>query len=171
MNPGEPQPKTGLNCRECGADNPPDARECWLCLRSDWRPGAAARSEPSTAPRVGGSRIAWLIVLIAMAALVGGIVAQTRGMDVVLWISQTRGVGLVLWISQTRGLGLVLWISLTLVLLITVITGYRRHRAGEPMSGIRKTLTILALICLGLILLGVAGLIALYIICTTAGIP
>ena len=159
MNPGEPQPKTGLNCRECGADNPPDARECWLCLRSDWRPGAAARSEPSTAPRVGGSRIAWLIVLIAMAALVGGIVAQTRGMDVVLWI------------SQTRGLGLVLWISLTLVLLITVITGYRRHRAGEPMSGIRKTLTILALICLGLILLGVAGLIALYIICTTAGIP
>ena len=159
MNPGEPQPKTGLNCRECGADNPPDARECWLCLRSDWRPDAAARSEPSTAPRVGGSRIAWLIVLIAMAALVGGIVAQTRGMDVVLWI------------SQTRGLGLVLWISLTLVLLITVITGYRRHRAGEPMSGIRKTLTILALICLGLILLGVAGLIALYIICTTAGIP
>ncbi len=152
MNPRESKPKKGLNCRDCGADNSPDARECWLCLRSDWRPGAAARSEPSTwrpdaadrskpstAARMGGLGIAWLTVLIAMNAVVGGIAAQNRF------------------------LGAVLWIILALAWVITEIAAYRRHQAGEPMSLSRKTLTILALTFLLPILLGVSFAMAFFI--------
>ena len=48
MNPKEP--KSPLKCWDCGAENDPDASECRLCHRRDWKPGAiavSARSESS----------------------------------------------------------------------------------------------------------------------------
>ncbi len=147
MNPSEPTPKTGLNCRECGADNPPDARECWLCLRSDWRGEAAARSEPSIAPRVGDPRIAWLMVLIGMAAVVCGIVV----------IEPISGVSL--------------GILLALAWVITEIRAYRRDRRGRPMSTIHKTLMIIVVAFLLPFVVTLAMYSALFVLCATGVLP
>ncbi len=90
MNPSEPTPKKGLNCRDCGADNPPDARECWLCLRSDWRPDATDRPEPSTAPFGTGSRIAFLLVLIALVVFEPGAIVVLPPVWVITEIRASR---------------------------------------------------------------------------------
>ena len=43
--------KSSLTCRECQAPNDPDASECWLCHRRDWRSNSApsATTTKSTA--------------------------------------------------------------------------------------------------------------------------
>lgn len=79
MRPAEPLPKKGLTCRECGAENPPDALECWICLRSDWRQDSADQAAPTTAPPRIGPRIAGLSVLIAICGVVGAITYHAPG--------------------------------------------------------------------------------------------
>ena len=45
------RPPLGSKCRHCRAPNEPDAWECWLCSRRDWRGALVVRpGDPEPAP-------------------------------------------------------------------------------------------------------------------------
>jgi hypothetical protein len=69
MKPGSKPEET---CWDCGAANWPEARECWLCHRRDWKSGARAVSFSSASTRAdderptpvdGAERAAWEITV------------------------------------------------------------------------------------------------------------
>jgi ribosomal protein L40E len=74
----EPQPKPELTCWDCGAANWPNARECWLCHRRDWKPRASAVSAGRAAsgderpppPADRAEKAATVVVSVISAALV-----------------------------------------------------------------------------------------------------
>ncbi len=145
MNPSEPTPKKGLTCRECGADNPPDALECWLCLRSDWRPDAADRPAPATAPLGAGQWVAWIVVLIALAVVLAGIAIREP--------------------QAVSGAAVVFGISVTLAWVITKLITKNKNR-----SAFQSMLMTLVLICL-VPIFAFSVLFALFITCFTLLVP
>jgi hypothetical protein len=99
MNPSKPQPKSDLVCWDCGATNDPDASECWLCQRRNWRSdGATVPAAPGAFPRVGLSQVSLWIAFIAGALLLLGL-ARAVGLPQVflLFVILVVPLGLVIW--------------------------------------------------------------------------
>jgi hypothetical protein len=137
------KPMPDLTCWDCGVTNHPDASECWLCQRQDWRkfPGSQPRQTTSPPPRGPHSSIANWMVLIAMVAVVTGV------------------------FRSAPGLSLVVLISVLPALIVTEIRASRRRRRNLPMSGMEKALWIMGLTILIPVLLMIALVIALFTYC------
>ena len=73
MNPTKPGLTPDLTCWDCGATNRPDARECWLCRRRNWRPTPVPADEasqtPPAPPRTRADRAATALTAITGVAI------------------------------------------------------------------------------------------------------
>jgi hypothetical protein len=134
--------KPDLVCWDCGATNDPGASECWLCQRRNWRQSPGSRPRPAVPPPRGlHSSIAGWMVLIALVAVVAGLV------------------------RSAPGLGVVLLVCVLPAMIITEIRASRLRRQNLSMSAMEKVLWILGLTILIPVLLVVAAVTALFIYC------
>ena len=64
MSQAESQPKPDLTCWDCGAANDPDASECWLCQRRNWRSDGATVSKEHAALQRGdlSQLVTWFMI-------------------------------------------------------------------------------------------------------------
>ena len=148
MSQSDPMPNPNLNCRECGATNYPDASECWLCQRRDWRGPPRFSTSPKPEPSSDSGHGPALIGLTLALGLVAlGALAMVPGL----------AIGLLILVVPP-------WIGAEMI-------ANRRRNRGLPTSATRKVAWILVLTILIPILLGVALFIAFWMICLVAGPP
>jgi ribosomal protein L40E len=111
MNPPEPQPKSAAVCWDCGATNDPDASECWLCQRRNWRSdGAKVPAAPGAFPRVGLSQVS-------------------------IWIAFLAGALLLLGLAMAVGLPQVLLLSVIVLVPVGLAIGARTRTPTQPVRG------------------------------------
>jgi ribosomal protein L40E len=137
MSQSKSEPKPERICRECGAPNDPDASECWLCHRRDWR--SDATSPPAKADvSAGGDPTRRRI---AIAIVVGTAVILGLGMILDIWErSDFWGFGLVL-ATLVIPVGLMIW------------TRVRKRPAQSPSMTNRELAAAGTTIAAGVILL------------------
>lgn len=138
--------KSGLICSECGAANPSDARECWICHGTRWKAQDQVRDVTSF-PQGFFSTIPGWMILIA-------------------------GIGLALGLYRLSP-GFLMTAAVLIVppLLIVQFWAARRRDAWQPMSTAQRVgLFFLLLFLLPIVLCG-AVFIALFVICSLNGPP
>jgi hypothetical protein len=143
MSQSKRKPKPSRKCRDCGATNDPDASECWLCGRRDWR---AVSSSPATKPdtetfdrAMWMSSVETLLIALALAVVALGVARQAPGLGIAL-----------------------------LILLVPAwaITEWNARSQSQPMSAPRKFVWIVGLTVLMPVLLVVTLLIGVFASCT-----
>jgi ribosomal protein L40E len=141
---GAAKAKLNLTCRECRAANDPDASECWLCHRRDWRgdpdsPAATTKSVAGAPSFDMGKAVGEaLLILLALAVVEIGLLRLAPGLALAF-----------------------------LILLVPAwaITEWRARRRKEPMSAHHKFARIVVTTVLMPILLVLSLLIAVFAIC------
>jgi ribosomal protein L40E len=103
MSLAELGPKPDQICWDCGAANAPDAPECWLCHRRDWRSdGAAAPAKAGAIPDHDPSRRSIAIAIVVGTVLLvgtgavhaiahGSLLAIVLGLSI-LWLPVVLGI-------------------------------------------------------------------------------